>query len=313
MKRLIYPSTASAVAWWAANPTAFKADCFSIALPTGQILYATEGQWDLTVPAALTPSGTAMTFAARQYGLWSRGKITSEAGFKLGANTMALSVAPLATATYPGLSITIQNAAFNHLFDGAQVWVWTAYMPFGQYGTVEVFETKFQGRIIRSPKIGRLVCQFDVADPLFLLNMKVPSTLFQSNCPWGFCDANCGLTASNYTLNFTAATVTQTTLTATSALSQPNGYFAQGVITCLTGQNSGLSQTVKTYTGGVLTTMVPWLLPVAPGDTFSVIKGCAKTPTACASTAYTNGTLEPTEWELRFRGTPYVPPPTNAL
>ncbi len=73
MKRLIYPSTASAVAWWEANPNALKADCFAITLPTGQTIYSTEGQWDITIPASLSPSGTAQTFYATQYGLWYRG------------------------------------------------------------------------------------------------------------------------------------------------------------------------------------------------------------------------------------------------
>lgn len=314
MKRQIYPSTASAVAWWAANPNALKADCFAISLPTGQTLYATEGQWDLTVPAALSPSGTAMTFHAYQHGKWSRGKITSEASFRCQSSTMALTLTPKAGATYPGLNISVLNAAFNHLFDGAQVWVWTAYMPFGKYGTVQVVETKFQGRITKTPQIGRIQCQFEVADPFFLLNQKVPSRLFQSNCYKSFADANCGLSAGNYTVNLTAKTgSTQITLTPTSAFSQADGYFTQGVVTCLTGANAGLSQTVKAHANGVITLMVPWLLPVAAGDTFAAIKGCDQTPTSCAGMKWVNGTTEPGDWRVRFGGTPYVPPPSTSI
>jgi uncharacterized phage protein (TIGR02218 family) len=313
MKRLIYPSTASAIAWWATNPNALKADCFAISLPTGQTIYATSGQWDLTIPESLSPTGTAMTFSAYQYGSWTRGKITSEAGFRCSSNNMTLSVAPKTGATYPGLSLSIQNAAFNHLFDGAQVWVWTVYMPFGEYGTIQIVETKFQGRIIKSPQIGRVLCSFEVGDPFFLLNQKVPSRLLQSNCYKSFADSNCGLSAANYTVSFTGHVVSQTTLQPTTAFTQPNGYFTQGVVTCMSGQNSGLSQTIKSHVSGVLTTMVPWIMPVAVGDTFSVIKGCDQTPTTCAGMKRANGVAEPANWQLRFGGTPYMPPPSASL
>ena len=314
MKRQIYPSTASAVAWWAANPNALKADCFAIALPTGQTLYATEGQFDLTIPAALSPVGAPMTFHAYQYGAWNRGKITSEASFRCQSNSMPLTLLPKMGAMYPGLALSVLNAAFNHLFDGAVVWVWCAYMPFGQYGTVQVVETKFQGRIVRSPGIGRVKCEFEVADPFFLLNQKAPSRLFQSNCYKSFADANCGLNPANYTVTFTAKTgSTQTTLTPTNAFSQADGYFTQGVVTCLSGANVGLSQTVKSHVGGVITLMVPWLLPIAAGDTFSAIKGCDQTPTTCAGMKWANGEAEPGNWQIRFGGTPYCPPPTTGV
>lgn len=316
MKRLLMPSQAAAVAWLQANPNCHKADCFTIALPTGQTLCATEGQWDLTIPAAMAPGtlGGQTTFKATQYGVWSRGKITSEATVKVNASTMTLTCVPQPGTNYPGLSIGVLNAALNHLFDGAVVWVYTAYMPFGQYGTVAVVETKWQGTVTKSPVLSRKLVQFECADPAYLFNMKVPSRLMQSNCGWSFCDPNCSLNAANYTVTFTAAsTSTPRTLAAVTALSQPDGYFAQGVVKCLTGANAGLSQTVKSYAGGVITLVVPWLLPVYSGDTFAVIKGCDKTPGGCAATTYANGTAEPENWQVRFSGTPFVPPPSSAI
>jgi len=218
---------------------------------------------------------------------------------------------------YPGLTIGILNAAFNHLFDNATVWVYTVYMPLGQYGNVSNgVETKWQGSIMNCDPIGRNQVKFQCADPLYLLSQKVPGRVFQTNCPYQFADARCGLTAANYTHGFWAAgTSTQTTLTATSAApnTQPDGYFTQGVVTCVTGANAGLSQTVKSYAGGVITTMSAWLLPVTAGDLFSVIRGCAKTPTACAGATYNNGTPEPQNWQLRYGGDPFMPPPSSAM
>ena len=314
MKRLLRPSPASARGWWGSNPNALKADCFTISLPNGQTIYATEAQWDITVPGTMAPGGAPVTFRAMQYGLWSRGKITSDAGFKCQANNMTLSVIPKIGSTYPGLNISMLNAAVNHLFDGAHVLVWTAYMPSGGFGNVQVLETKWQGWILRSPLIGRTVCQFDCGDPFFLLNQKVPSRLMQSNCYKSFADANCGLDATKYTVNFTAAAGSnQYTLTPASAFSQAAGYFTQGIVTCLTGANAGLSQTVKAHAAGSLSVTAPWLLPVTAGDTFAVIKGCDQTPTTCAGMTQANGTLEPKDFRTRFGGTPYVPAPSTSI
>jgi hypothetical protein len=324
MKRLLLPTPASAAAWWETNPNALKADCFVISLPNGQTIYATEGQWDITFNVEINPvpgaAGTSTTFKALTYGRWSRGKIVSEAGFKCAANNMTLSVVPKIGAMYPGLNIGILNAALNHLFDGAHVWVYTAYMPFGGYGNVQVVETKWQGWILKSPGIGRLLCQFDCGDPFFLLNQKVPSRLMQSNCPWSFgddptgADGRCAVNPANYTVGFTASAASSSTaLTPVTAFTQADGYFTQGVVTCVTGANAGLSQTVKSHVGGIITSVVPWLLPVAAGDTFSAIKGCDQTPTTCAGLTQANGTVEPGNWQTRFGGTPFVPPPSTSI
>jgi uncharacterized phage protein (TIGR02218 family) len=290
-----------------------KADCFVIALPTGVVMYVTEGQWDITFKSG-TPgwSGAQTTFYANLYGRWSRGSITSDAGFSLSANTMSLTCVPQQGTQYPGLSVGLLAAALNHLFDAATIWVYTAYMPLGSYGNVSAgIETKFQGTITRIPTLGRNKLEFECADPLYLLNMKVPSRLMQSNCPWSFTDSNCTLLASDYTVNFTASGAsTQTVLTPTSAFTQAAGYFAQGVVKCLTGANAGLSQTVKQHASGNLVIVVPWLLPVAPGDTFAVIKGCDKTLTMCKKTAKASGTS--IDNSAHFGGTPFAPVPSTA-
>jgi hypothetical protein len=305
---------ASLIAFLQANPNCYRADLFAINLPNGDNLFVTSGQWDISVPAG-TPGWTGALgfFRATQYGLWSRGAITSEAGTSCTANTMALTCVPNG-ATYPGTPLGIQNAALNHLFDGATVTVYTVYMPIGQYGNVSAgVETKFIGTVTKIPGLSRLKVDFECADPMFLLNMKVPSRLYQSNCGWSFADANCTLDATKYTVSFAVGNgVTQRTLPS-GTLTQPNGYFTQGVVKCVTGANAGLSQTVKAFAGSVITVTVPWLLPVAPGDTFSVIKGCDKTPSTCAATTRADGTAEPADYRVRFGGTPLVPAPSSSL
>jgi uncharacterized phage protein (TIGR02218 family) len=320
MKRLM-PSSLISFLQTTSHLNVLKADLFAITLPTGTTIYATEGQWDITLtpynPSTGTGTpgweGSTTTFKATQYGRWSRGAITSEAGFDCKANTMELTCVPQPGTAYPGMTVGLLNAALNGLFDAATVTVYTAYMPLGSYGNVSAgIETKFSGTITKLSDINRTRVVFECADPLYLLNMKVPTRLFKAGCPWSFADSNCTLNAANYTVAFTAKTgSTQSVLTPVTAFTQAAGYFTQGVVTCTAGANAGLSQTVKLHSSGNLTLMVPWLLPVTAGDTFSVIKGCDKTQTACAATKTASGTA--TNNLINYGGTDYVPPPTNAI
>jgi hypothetical protein len=297
-----------------ANSGVIKADCFAIELPTGQVIFATEGQWDITFKVG-TPgwSGPQTTFKAVQFGRWKRGPITSEAGFSLASNTMDLTCIPTTGTVYPGTSVSIPWAVLNQLFDGSTVWVWTAYMPLNGYGDVSNgIETKMQGTMVKVPKLGRNQARFTVADPLYALNVKVPGRIFQSDCGFGFADSQCGLNPDDYTVSFSVSSTDQTTLTP-SSLPQPDGYFTQGVVTGLTGQNAGLTQTVRGHGGGSLVLMQPFILPVASGDTFAVIKGCDKTATTCIATTRKDGTPETDSARRRFGGTPFVPPPTSSI
>jgi hypothetical protein len=291
MKRLM-PS--SLITFLQQNPSCLKADLFSIALPTGTVMNVTEAQFDITVPTGTngwtkTDGVTALpttTFASSTYGKWFRGAITSEASFGLEANSMKLTCNAQQSTAYPNLTLGILGAAFNGLFDACQVSVYTCYMPFGQYGNVSNgIETKFFGLIENLDAIDRTHVEFKVQDPLYLFNQKVPSRIIQTGCSWSFCDANCTLAAATYTQSFTLKSgSTNTTLTPVTAFTQPTGWATQGKVTCVTGNNAGLSQTVKLHdSSGNLEMVLPWLLPVAAGDTFTVIAGCDKSATACAN------------------------------
>jgi uncharacterized phage protein (TIGR02218 family) len=214
---------------------------------------------------------------------------------------------------YPGTSIMLLNAALQGLFDGAKVTVQTAYMPLGNYGNVSAgLETKFVGTVTKISDINRVHVEFECADPLYLLDMKIPTRLFQADCPWGFCDSSCGQLAANYTHVFTAATgSTNYTLIPATAFSQAAGYYTQGVVTCTAGANAGLSQTVRTHdSSGHLELSTPWISPPAVGDTFSVIMGCNKTMAACSKLVQISGATVSNLYQ--FGGTPFTPPSSDA-
>lgn len=257
-------------------------------------------------------TGAQTTFKAATYGRWQRGAITSEASFSCSANTMTLACIAQQPVAYPGSTIGILNAAFHGLFDAALVTVYTVYMP--TYGdTSKGLETKFSGTIKSLADINRISAEFECADAMYFLNQKVPARLFQSNCPWGFCDVNCNLSAPTYTTNFTAKSgSTQVTLTPVSAFTQAAGWATQGVVKCTAGANVGLSQTVVLHDGsGNLQMMNPWLLPITAGDTFSVIAGCPKTLSGCKARQTAAGSS--VDNSLYFGGYPFIPPPTSAI
>jgi Phage conserved hypothetical protein BR0599/Uncharacterized conserved protein (DUF2163) len=319
MKRLMPSSLVniSGTGFLQTNPNCLKADLFAITLPTGTVMYVTEGQWDITVPSG-TPgwTGATTTFLATTYGRWSRGSITSEAGFGLAANSMSLTCVPQQGTSYPGLSLGILSAAFNGLFDVSKISVYTAYMPMGGYGNVSNgIETKFFGFIEKITKINRTVVEFECQDPLYLLNEKIPKRLIQSSCPWSFGDSNCNVAGglAAFTQTFTATSgSTQTLLIPATAFTQAVGYFSQGFVTCTGGQNNGLSQTVKLHdASGHLQLNVSWILPVAIGDTFSAVAGCEKSVTACATRKTAAGGS--VNNQIHFGGAIDVPVPITGL
>jgi len=312
MKRLM---PTSLVTFLQSNTNVLRADLFVITLPTGTVMTTTDGQFDITVPSGTAGwSGATTTFSSTAFGVWTRGAITSEASFSCKANTITLTCVPQPNTVYPSTTMGTLAAAMQGLFDAAQVQVYTAYMPLGGYGNVSNgIETKFVGTITKISDVNRVHVEFECADPMYLLDMKVPTRLFQSDCPWSFCDSNCTLTAANYTVNFTAkAGSTQWTLQPVTTFTQAAGYFSQGVVTCTAGANAGLSQTVKLHdSSGTLELAYPLLLPVVAGDTFSVLMGCNKTMPACATTKTAAGTT--TNNLINFGGTPYTPVPTSAV
>jgi uncharacterized phage protein (TIGR02218 family) len=69
----------------------------------------------------------------------------------------------------------------------------------------------------------------------------------------------------------------------TTNLSNATGYFDAGVLTWSTGNNAGLSVTIKTQTSGQLEVYIPTAFTIQIGDTFSVQAGCDKTAAVCTS------------------------------
>jgi uncharacterized phage protein (TIGR02218 family) len=111
-------------------------------------------------------------------------------------------------------------------------------------------------------------------------------------------DALCAkdLTAFTHTGTVTSAASNQ--VFTASAMAQAADYFAEGILTWTGGVNAGLIVKVKGFSSGVFTLMLPMLQTITAGDTFSVVAGCQKRLTDCA-TKFNN--------VLNFQGEPHLP------
>jgi uncharacterized phage protein (TIGR02218 family) len=310
MKRLMPPGL---VSFLQQNSNCSRADLFFIALKNGQTIAATDGQQDITLIHGLPGwAGGTTPFSATQFGRWSRGTITSEAGFSMNTNTMPLTCVPQPGTLFPGMTATgVLAAAANGLFDVADINVLTAYMPSNAYGNVSNgVETKFVGKLLKINKLNRIMVEFECSDPLYLLgdSNKFPSKTFTSGCPWSYGDGNCNPVGGIKTQSLitktgsTAYVITPTVATGNFATAN---FYTQGTVKFTSGNNSGLIFTVKSHTaGGSLTLDMPCLVAPAAGDTFIVTAGCDKTATTCTQKF---GNLS------HFGGFTEIPPPVNAV
>lgn len=124
-------------------------------------------------------------------------------------------------------------------------------------------------------------------------------------------DARCGVDLSDYTATGEVVAVTNhrmfdtdlagaiVRLTPDDTGNPDADYFAGGRLTWLTGLNAGLREDVRTYaTTGEIALQLPMYRDIAPGDTFSVTAGCAKSRTVCIARF---GNI------VNFRGFPDLP------
>jgi uncharacterized phage protein (TIGR02218 family) len=113
-------------------------------------------------------------------------------------------------------------------------------------------------------------------------------------------DGACTVNLASFTHSGTVTGVTSTQVFTASGLTQAADYFGDGLITWLTGPNTGISQKVKTHaTGGVFTLALPMPTAIAIGNTFTAVAGCRKRLTEDCKTKFNN--------VLNFQGEPHRP------
>lgn len=264
-------------------------------------------------------------YSASTFGYWEHGPVASQANFTLEANDMGLTVAAGPTVFYPGTNVSMAEGARLGLFDGVFVQVFRCYWPSAQLlpptftlGAINgsLVEALYQGYIKPNGKIRSTGVEFEVADAMYIMNLKLPRNLIQAGCLHTFCDlgefakygtrTGCTLNPATFTTGGFVVAAGSRNAWIISTTNLPSAtLFSQGVLTMTSGYNAGFSVAIKKQIN--ITTLnlaqpLPVLLEV--GDTFSVLQGCDRTMTTCQN-IYNN--------LAHYRGAPFVPNPEQAV
>ena len=147
-----------------------------------------------------------------------------------------------------------------------------------------------------------------VADARSRLQSPWPRNPYSPSCCEYVGAVGCGVDPAAFAVAATAQAGSTGSILRVTA-TQDSGYFDLGSVEITTGINAGLSRGIRAYikgTPGIMTLMIPFPADPAPGDALILHPGCdgSFSPQGCPKFGG-----DPT---LRFRGEPFVPPPTTA-
>ena len=281
-------ASAGLIALLNGNNTFLMADLYTLSLRSGTILHWNQADTDLTLAAQLF---TASTDQGTQP-LLQRGAIRMAKGLEVG--TMDLDLLCGGSAQISGISLPLY--AHNGGFDGCRVKVERVFMP--TWGDTSNGSTiLFEGNVAGVDPSSTLVT-LHVKDDRERLTNTFPHALFMAGCSNTFGDPNCGKNLAALTDAGTAGSGTNINQVNVGT-GHVDGYYNLGVLAMTSGAASGSRRAVKSYLSGIAVLTMPLPSAAAPGDTFTIYPGCARSQAACGVWAN----------QGRFRGYPYVPPP----
>ncbi|AMX19777.1 hypothetical protein IEC338SC_2651 [Acinetobacter pittii] len=199
--------------------------------------------------------------------------------------------------------VPIAQAFHNGVLDGARFKLERIFMDINtptdtSAGTIVLFD----GRIVE-PELNRYEINSSVVSDVDGLKLQMPRNLYTPGCLNTLFDNACGLLSSEFAVN--------TIIGANSApnriqcnLSQPQGWFTQGVVEFLEGDNVGIKRTVRLHEAGALLLTLPLLDMPEVGEAIRVYPGCDKRLETCIN-RFNN--------RPRFRGAPFVPIPETSV
>lgn len=159
----------------------------------------------------------------------------------------------------------------------------------------------YSGKIADIDEIGRSYVKFKTRSDLGLLNINVPTTLFQPQCRNAIYDAGCKLDRTLHQTNgFVGAGSTNTLINWTGALAK----HQLGTIYIIDHSGVTLIRTIRKVNVGV-SLLLSYPLEETPstGDAFAVYEGCDRSYTRC-------GVLSN---QANYRGYPFVPTEETAM
>lgn len=188
-------------------------------------------------------------------------------------------------------------------FEDALVSIDRLYMQFPGDTSLGIVNL-FKGNIGEISQLGRTYAEIDVDTKLAKLNIQMPRNVYQDPCRWVLYDAGCALLAANFAVSGSVSAGSNSQYLNTS-LTNVDSYFNQGKLVWTSGQNNGLSFSVRLYFNASGQVILYRVLPFPPqvGDTFTIYPGCDKSASTCLN-KFNN--------IANFRGEPDTPPPELA-
>lgn len=199
--------------------------------------------------------------------------------------------------------VPVAQAFHNGVLDGARFKLERVFMDMHtptdtSAGTLVLFE----GRIVE-PELDRYEINASVVSEVDDLKLQMPRNLYTPGCLNTLFDSACGLLSADFAVNTTIG-ANSTPNRILCDLSQPQGWFTQGVVEFLEGANVGIKRTVRLHESGALILTLPLLDMPAIGEAIRVYPGCDKRLDTCMN-RFNN--------RSRFRGAPFVPVPETSI
>lgn len=261
----------------------YKADLYTITLNGGAVLRYT------TFDQALSYGGN--TFDAIGAPLIERSGMKSAAGFSVDDMSLTISADAGITINSVPLMAFIRGGGL----DGALVQLDFMYMATpGDTSAGPLL--MFLGDVGEvSPSRTRAIVT--VKAWLNRLSTMLPTRVYQAGCMHTLFDGNCGLSRASFKVSKAAQPGCTASALQTNVVN-PTGYLDLGTVKFTSGANSGVSRTIKSQVGGVLSLVYPLPSIPASGDTFDAYPGCDHMQATCSG-KFSN--------LPNFKGTPFVP------
>jgi hypothetical protein len=273
-------------------------DCFTMIAPNGDKIRCCSTQKDVIV----TPIGGGVKQTWTSKGVKINGVRTiCQAGIDVDEQEAQLDFTP--DQTFQGLPLP--TALLWGRFDGGSLTrdrYFASTFGNGNTPTAWMGGTRmYSGKIADLDEVGRSYAKFKTRSDLGLLNINVPTTLFQPSCRNAIYDLGCKLDRSLHQTNGTVgAGSTSNKILWAGALAK----HALGTIYIETVSGVTLVRTIRAVNPGVSLTLA-YPLEVAPttGQNFAVYEGCDRSYTRCGVLAN----------QQNFRGYPFVPTEETAM
>ena len=151
-----------------------------------------------------------------------------------------------------------------------------------------------------------LLGEVTLRNGLFVVEVRGISSVLQQTigevytptCRVKLGDARCGVNLASYSFMGTVTIAEGAHAFSDENREEANGYFTNGVLTFLSGDNASLSIEVRDYSAGKFSLFLPMPKTITVGDTYRVVAGCDKRLDTCIN-RFSN--------VLNFRGEPHVP------